>query len=60
MIREVYCERIFFERLIINQQNLVAYATDTDTNEIIYMTQAAASSMDLSMYRTLMGRNAMS
>lgn len=33
----------FFERLIINQQNLVAYATDTDTNEIIYMTQAAAS-----------------
>lgn len=32
----------FFERLIINQQNLVAYATDTDTNEIIYMTQAAA------------------
>ena len=31
----------FFERLIINQQNLVAYATDTDTNEIIYMTQAA-------------------
>ncbi len=33
----------FFERFIINQQNLVAYATDTDTNEIIYMTQAAAS-----------------
>lgn len=33
----------FFERFIINQQNLVAYATDTDTNEVIYMTQAAAS-----------------
>ena len=33
----------FFEQLIINQQNLVAYATDTTTNEILYMTQAAAT-----------------
>lgn len=33
----------FFEQAIINQQNLVAYATDTATNEIIYMTQAAAT-----------------
>ena len=33
----------FFEKSIINLQNLVAYATDTDTNEIIYMTQPAAT-----------------
>ncbi len=33
----------FFEQSIINQQNLVAYATDTATNDIIYMTQAAAT-----------------
>lgn len=33
----------FFEQSIINLQNLVAYATDTDTNEIIYMTQPAAT-----------------
>ncbi len=33
----------FFEQSIIKQQNLVAYATDTATNEILYMTQAAAS-----------------
>lgn len=33
----------FFERFIINQQNLVAYATDRETNEILYMTQAAAT-----------------
>ena len=33
----------FFEKSIINQQNLVAYATDTATNEILYMTQAAAT-----------------
>ena len=36
----------FFERFMINQQKLVAYATDTATNEILYMTQAAAT-----MYR---------
>ena len=28
---------------MINQQKLVAYATDTATNEILYMTQAAAT-----------------
>ena len=33
----------FFEQLIVNQQNLVAYATDIATNEILYMTQAAAN-----------------
>lgn len=33
----------FFERSIIDQQNLVAYATDTDTNEILFVTQAAAT-----------------
>jgi len=33
----------FFERCIIKQQNLVAYATDTDTNEILFVTQAAAT-----------------
>lgn len=33
----------FFERFMINQQKLVAYATDTATNEILYMTQAAAT-----------------
>ena len=32
----------FFERLIVNQQGLVAYAADIETNEILYMTQAAA------------------
>ena len=35
----------FFERFMINQQKLVAYATDTATNEILYMTQAAALSL---------------
>ena len=33
----------FFERTIIDQQHLIAYASDMDTYEILYMTQAAAS-----------------
>lgn len=33
----------FFERLIIERQDLIAYASDTDTYEILYMTQAAAT-----------------
>ena len=33
----------FFERTIIEKQNLLAYASDMDTYEILYMTQAAAS-----------------
>lgn len=33
----------FFEKTIIDQQHLIAYASDPDTYEILYMTQAAAS-----------------
>lgn len=32
----------FFERMIIEQQNLIAYASDPETYDILYMTQAAA------------------
>lgn len=47
----------FFERFMINQQKLVAYATDTATNEILYMTQAAATLYGLRMCGTPMGKN---
>lgn len=33
----------FFEHMIIDQQHLLAYASDLDTYDILYMTQAAAS-----------------
>jgi diguanylate cyclase (GGDEF)-like protein len=33
----------FFERTIIEQQNLIAYASDPNTYEILYMTNAAAA-----------------
>jgi len=33
----------YFEHMIIGQQNLPAYASDPDTYDILYMTQAAAA-----------------
>ena len=33
----------YFEHMIIGQQNLLAYASDPDTYDILYMTQAAAA-----------------
>lgn len=56
----------FFEKTIINQQHLIAYASDLDTYEIIYMTQAAASLCGLNVresygkkcYELIQGRNA--
>lgn len=46
----------FFERTIIDQQNLVAYASDPDTYEILYMTQAAAALYGFTDAREVYGR----
>ena len=56
----------FFEKMIIDQQHLIAYASDPDTYEILYMTQAAASLCGLNAresygkkcYELIQGRNA--
>lgn len=56
----------FFEKTIIDQQHLIAYASDPDTYEILYMTQAAASLCGLNAreaygkkcYELIQGRNA--
>ena len=56
----------FFEKMIIDQQHLIAYASDLDTYEILYMTQAAASLCGLNAresygkkcYELIQGRNA--
>ena len=56
----------FFERTIIDQQNLIAYASDMDTYEILYMTQTAASLYGLNAqdtygkkcYELIQGRDA--
>lgn len=57
----------FFERTIIEQQNLIAYASDPDTYEILYMTHTAAALYGIKdarecygkkCYELIQGRNA--